>query len=109
MFMPDMRAYGSSARPHKLESYPTDVLAADVEDFVAHLGIVDYGLAGYSLGGRTVARLLARGARPRRAVIAGTRIEGILHAAVGARDIGASFPASVPFRPNHRNGIPNVT
>jgi len=43
-----------------------DVLAMDAEALIAHLGLSDYDLGGYSLGGRTTARLLVRGARPRR-------------------------------------------
>ncbi|HEX4060154.1 MAG TPA: alpha/beta hydrolase [Streptosporangiaceae bacterium] len=38
-------------------------------------------LAGHSLGGRTVARMLIRGAAPRRAVISGYGLDALLHAA----------------------------
>ena len=37
-------------------------------------------LGGYSLGGRTTARMLVRGATPARAVIAGMGLDGIVHA-----------------------------
>jgi hypothetical protein len=38
-------------------------------------------LAGRSLGGRTVVRMLARGATPRQAVISGYGLKALLHAA----------------------------
>ena len=48
-------------------------------DLIAHLGLTDYDLAGYSLGGRTAVRMLAKGARPRRAVLCGMGLDGILN------------------------------
>ena len=79
VIMPELRAHGSSAAPHDAAAYPPDILAADGEALVAALGLVDYDLGGYSLGGRTAARMIARGARPRRAIIAGMGLEGLLH------------------------------
>ena len=79
VLMPEMRGHGDSARPHDAASYPADFLADDGLAFLEHLGIEDYDLAGYSLGARTAVRMLTRGARPRRAVIAGTGMEGIVH------------------------------
>ncbi len=81
VIMPDLRGHGESARPHDAASYPHDVLASDGLALVAHLGLGagDYDLGGYSLGGRTVARMIARGARPRRAIIAGMGLEGLIH------------------------------
>jgi pimeloyl-ACP methyl ester carboxylesterase len=81
VIMPDLRAHGSSAKPHDASAYPRDVLADDGEDLIAHLGLTDYDLGGYSLGGRTTARLLARGARPRRAVIGGMGLSGLTQTA----------------------------
>lgn len=77
--MPDLRAHGSSGKPHDPAAYYPDVLPEDGEALVEHLGLTDYDLGGYSLGGRTVARMLVRGARPRRAIIAGMGLDGILH------------------------------
>ncbi|MET0271107.1 MAG: alpha/beta fold hydrolase [Sphingomonas sp.] len=79
VIMPDLRGHGESARPHDPAAYPPDVLADDGLALVAHLGLTDYDLGGYSLGGRTAARMIARGATPRRAVIAGMGLEGLLH------------------------------
>lgn len=75
--MPDLRAHGESAAPHEASAYPPDVLARDVEALIAHLGLGDYDLGGYSLGARTTVRLLARGATPRRVVLAGMGLEGL--------------------------------
>jgi pimeloyl-ACP methyl ester carboxylesterase len=77
--LPDLRAHGDSAKPHDAASYPLDVLVDDGFALIEELGVTDYDLAGYSLGGRTVAQLLARGATPRRAVVGGQGLEAILH------------------------------
>ncbi len=77
VIMPDLRAHGQSAKPHAREAYPKDVLADDGFALIAHLELSDYDLGGYSLGGRTVARMLARGATPRRAIISGMGLTGL--------------------------------
>ncbi len=78
VIMPDLRGHGMSAAPHDPAFYPPDVLADDGEALVRHLGLSDYDLGGYSLGGRTVLRMLVRGASPRRAILSGMGLEGIL-------------------------------
>lgn len=76
--MPDLRGHGESAKPHEPAAWPRDVLADDQFALLQHLGITDgYHLGGYSLGARTVVRMLARGARPERAVVAGMGLEGM--------------------------------
>jgi pimeloyl-ACP methyl ester carboxylesterase len=80
VIMPDLRAHGDSAKPHDTAAYPPDVLADDGFALVEHLGLEDYDLGGYSLGARTVVRMLVRGATPGRAVVAGTGLEGITEA-----------------------------
>ncbi len=77
--MPDLRAHGGSDKPHEPDRYPPDILADDQLGLIANLGLTDYDLAGYSLGGRTVARMLARGATPGRAIISGMGYEGLVH------------------------------
>lgn len=77
--MPDLRGHGDSARPHDAAAYPPDVLADDGLALIEHLGLAEYDLGGYSLGGRTVARILARGATPGRAIVAGQGLEAITH------------------------------
>jgi len=71
--LPDFRGYGDSAKPRDPAGYRPDVLADDGFALVEHLGLRDgdYDLAGYSLGARIVVRMLARGARPGRAIVAG--------------------------------------
>jgi pimeloyl-ACP methyl ester carboxylesterase len=81
VIMPDLRAHGQSDKPHEAAYYPKDVLADDALALVRHLGLTDYDLGGYSLGGRTVARMLARGATPRRAIIAGMGLNGLTNTA----------------------------
>ena len=75
--MPDLRAHGSSAKPHDASAYPLDALAKDGHALVAHLGLTDYDLGGYSLGARTTCRMLATGATPRRVVFSGMGLEGL--------------------------------
>ena len=77
VIMPDLRGHGDSARPHDAASYPPDVLMRDGMALIAHLGLSEYDLGGYSLGGRTVVRMLAGGAAPRRVVIAGMGLQGL--------------------------------
>jgi len=73
LVLPDFRGHGQSARSHDRLAYPPDVLADDGLALIGHLwlGPGEYDLGGYSLGGRIAARLLARGAEPGRAVVAG--------------------------------------
>lgn len=75
--MPDLRAHGSSDKPHDPAAYPPDALTRDGHALVAHLGLRDYDLVGYSLGARTASRMLATGATPRRVVFAGMGLEGL--------------------------------
>lgn len=79
VIMPDLRAHGRSGKPHEAAHYPPDILADDQFALLAHLGISDYDLGGYSLGGRTVSRMLTRGAIPGRAVISGMGLQGLTH------------------------------
>jgi pimeloyl-ACP methyl ester carboxylesterase len=77
VIMPDLRAHGLSDKPHDPTFYPADVLADDQLALLNHLGLSDYNLGGYSLGGRTVARMLVRGCKPRRAIISGMGLAGL--------------------------------
>ena len=79
VIMPDLRGHGDSAKPHDPAAYPPDILAEDGFALIDHLGLTDYDLAGYSLGGRTCLRMLVQGARPGRAVLCGMGLDGILH------------------------------
>ena len=59
-------------------NYPHGILGRDLEELIAHLGLADYDLGGFSLGARTtVAGGRARGMKPRRAILAGMGLEGL--------------------------------
>jgi len=78
VIMPDLRGHGDSARPHDAAAYPPDVLMRDGFALIEHLGLTVYDLGGYSLGARTTVRMLVNGATPRRAVIAGMGLRGLV-------------------------------
>jgi pimeloyl-ACP methyl ester carboxylesterase len=84
VIMPDLRGHGQSDKPHDPAAYPKDILADDHRALIDHLGLVDFDLGGYSLGGRTVARMLVRGCTPRRAIISGMGLEGLTQTAARA-------------------------
>lgn len=101
VIMPDLRAHGMSAKPHDAAAYPLDVLARDGLALVAHLGLGDYDLGGYSLGARTTVRMLVMGAAPRRAVVSGMGYEGVT--SVGNR---IDFFRRVLIEPGFERGTP---
>jgi pimeloyl-ACP methyl ester carboxylesterase len=78
VIMPDLRAHGQSDKPHAALAYPPDILADDGLALIAHLGLEDYDLGGYSLGGRTCVRMVVHGAGPRRLIVSGMGLEGLL-------------------------------
>lgn len=78
LIMPDLRGHGRSDAPHDAAAYPPDVLARDGIELIDHLGLIDYDLGGYSLGARTAARMAIMGARPRKLVISGMGLRGML-------------------------------
>lgn len=102
VILPDLRAHGKSAAPHEAGAYPPDVLAKDGLALVAHLGLTDYDLGGYSLGARTVVRMLAAGASPRRVVLAGMGLEGLLDTG----DRGGHFRHILTNLGTHPRGSP---
>jgi pimeloyl-ACP methyl ester carboxylesterase len=75
VILPDLRGHGDSARPHDPVSYPPDALADDGLALIDWLGLDDYDLGGYSFGARIVLRMLVRGARPARAIVAGQGLD----------------------------------
>jgi pimeloyl-ACP methyl ester carboxylesterase len=77
VILPDLRGHGDSGRPHDPACYPADILADDMLALIAHLGLDDYDLGGYSMGGKLVLRLLARGARPARVVVGGQGLDAL--------------------------------
>lgn len=77
VIMPDLRAHGESAKPREAAAYPPDILAEDGLALIAHLGLTDYDLGGYSLGARTAVRIVVKGARPRRLIVSGMGLTGL--------------------------------
>ena len=100
--MPDLRAHGTSARPHEAAAYPPDVLASDGLALIAHLGLADYDLGGYSLGARTAVRMVVEGASPRRLVVAGMGLTGLIR--TGARS--GHFKKVLRNLGSHERGSP---
>ncbi len=78
VFMPDLRVHGASAAPHDPSDYPTDVLVTDLEAVIRALGLTDYDLGGFSLGARTALKGVIAGLTPRRLVLGGMGLEGLL-------------------------------
>lgn len=78
LILPDLRGHGASEAPDDPMRWPGDVLAMDAEHLIGALGLgPGLVVGGYSLGARTAARLLARGFRPRAAILAGMGLEGL--------------------------------
>jgi pimeloyl-ACP methyl ester carboxylesterase len=77
VIMPDLRAHGQSGRPHEAANYPKGILARDLRELVAHLGLGEFDLGGFSLGSRTTVEGVGEGLKPRRAILGGTGLEGL--------------------------------
>ncbi|MCL6251833.1 alpha/beta hydrolase [Altererythrobacter sp. KTW20L] len=75
--MLDHRAHGDSGAPQDPAAYPAGVLARDVEHVVGALGLDDFDLVGFSMGGRTAAAAVIAGLVPRRLVLAGMGLESL--------------------------------
>ncbi|MBA2936286.1 alpha/beta fold hydrolase [Sphingomonas sp. CGMCC 1.13654] len=80
VIMPDLRGHGDSTKSHDPAAYPKDALADDGFALIEHLGLTDYDLGGYSLGGRTTMRMLVRGAKPAKAICGGMGLQGTVNA-----------------------------
>lgn len=77
VIMPDLRAHGESGKPHDPAAHPKGILARDLKELVAHLGIEDFDLGGFSLGARTVIEAVGEGMKPRKAVLGGMGLQGL--------------------------------
>ena len=73
----DLRAHGDSDAPHDPAAYPDDILARDATELIAHLGLTDFDLVGFSLGSRTSVRAVIGGLKPGRLVLGGMGLEGL--------------------------------
>jgi len=77
VIMPDHRAHGLSDKPHDPKHYPKGILARDVRELVAMLGLTEFDLGGFSLGARTTVEAVGEGMKPRRAILGGAGLEGL--------------------------------
>ena len=75
VIMPDQRAHGSSGAPHEAQHYPQGILVQDLTELIAHLGLSDFDLGGFSLGSRVTIEGVIAGLKPRRTVLGGTGVE----------------------------------
>ena len=123
VILPDPRGQGLSDRPRGADAYPADILTDDALALLDHLGLTgasrdtgagkdtdhtdytDYDLGGYSLGARIVVRMLARGATPRRAVVAGQGLKQVLGFGGGTgKMLRRIVTATEPFEPGSQDG-----
>lgn len=102
VILPDFRGHGRSQSTRDPAAWPADVLSRDVEHLVAHLGLGAFDLAGYSLGARTAVRLVVRGMRPRRLVLSGMGLDGI----VRSNERAAFFLRAIALGDNATVGTP---
>ena len=100
VIMPDLRVHGSSEAPHEEDFYPPDVLVRDLEDLVAHLGLTDFDLGGFSLGARTSVRAVVAGMAPRRLILGGMGLAGL----AGWQRRGAFFQRAIAEYETARRG-----
>ena len=75
VIMPDLRAHGASGKPHDPANYPSDILVRDLRELIAHLGLEEFDLGGFSLGSRTVIDAVSSGVTPGKAILAGTGVD----------------------------------
>ena len=77
--MIDQRVHGQSAAPAHAADYPPEVMALDMEAVLPALGLGDFDLVGYSMGSRLSVTLVHRGLAPRRLVLGGMGLEGLVN------------------------------
>mgnify|MGYP001232338263 FL=1 len=76
--MIDQRVHGRSEAPTDPDAYPQDVMLLDMEAVIPALGVKHFDLVGYSMGARLCLGLIDRGMAPRRLVLGGMGLEGLL-------------------------------
>lgn len=77
VIMPDLRAHGLSSAPQEGAAYPKGILARDLQELIARLGVPDFDLGGFSLGARTTVEAVGEGLKPRRAILGGAGLQGL--------------------------------
>jgi len=76
--MIDQRVHGKSAAPQNESDYPADVLLLDMKAVIPQLRLDGFDLVGYSMGSRIALSLVADGLAPRRLILGGMGLEGLL-------------------------------
>jgi pimeloyl-ACP methyl ester carboxylesterase len=105
----DCRGHGASGKPHAVEAYAEQRMAADITDVMDALGFENADVMGYSMGGfLTVALLHAAPTRIRRAILAGvgenyfrfweTRSETIAEGLLAEDPASVTDPVAKEFR-----------
>ncbi len=79
VILPDLRAHGRSTVSEDAAHYPPDVLTMDMEAVAGVAAPQGCDLVGYSLGTRTVMRMVLRGSAPRKLVLGGMGLEGLIN------------------------------
>lgn len=100
----DARGHGGSDKPHDPRFYGGDVMARDLMDFVGSLGMAEYDLVGYSMGGGIAATVASRDPRVRRVVISGVG-EGLVG---GGRRAFDSKALARAFRAESDEGLTEI-
>lgn len=101
VILPDCRGHGQSEAPTDLAAWPADIMARDVVELAAHLGLTDFDLAGYSMGGRTAVRAMLGGLAPRKLVIGGMGESAVMEAGPRAE----AFEDAVRNGPDARDPV----
>ena len=76
--MIDQRVHGKSAAPTAASDYPADVMLLDMKAVIPQLDLETFDLVGYSMGSRIALSLVADGFAPRRLILGGMGLEGLL-------------------------------
>jgi pimeloyl-ACP methyl ester carboxylesterase len=75
VIMPDLRAHGASSASHEPSHYPRGILVRDLQELVAHIGLADFDLGGFSLGSRVTIEGVISGLKPGKTILGGTGID----------------------------------
>ncbi|WP_395812997.1 alpha/beta fold hydrolase [Devosia sp.] len=81
----DARGHGRSEKPHLSRYYGEVLMARDISELVDHLGITQFDLVGYSMGGVIATQVATREPRLRRVVISGVGEAVVLTGGVDRR------------------------
>jgi len=81
----DARGHGQSDKPHHSSAYGETRMADDIRELVTSLGVTEFDMAGYSMGGMITTLVAIHDERVRRAVISGVGEAVVLTGGVDTR------------------------